>query len=199
MDSSDLERSAYHHPRQGDLDPVERHAHKHRRHAGHADFGGEVERILGMVDGALVPSTRPKAVAADQVVVSKALKMGLKPIVVINKVDRDARPEEVVNEVFDPFAALEASDEQLTSRSHGSAKEGWMGPSPEGPKDQVMQPLFELVPATLRRLASRRDRSAFSAPSSKPIHISAVSSPGGSLGSIAPTSRSGCRPYRQAR
>src|ERR1700688_248772 len=82
---------------------------------GHADFGGEVERILNMVDGALVLAAAPDGpLPQTKFVVSKALKMGLKPIVVINKVDRsDARPTAVVNEVFDLFAALDASDEQL--------------------------------------------------------------------------------------
>jgi GTP-binding protein len=115
---------------------------------GHADFGGEVERILGMVDGALVLVDAAEGpLPQTKFVVSKALKMGLKPIVVINKVDRpDARPHEVVNEVFDLFAALEASDEQLDFPIlFGSAKEGWMAASPEGPKDAGMQPLFELV------------------------------------------------------
>src|SRR5215471_4261186 len=105
---------------------------------GHADFGGEVERILNMVDGAL-PQTK--------FVVSKALKVGLKPIVVINKVDRpDGRPLAVVNEVFDLFAALEASEDQLDFPIlYGSAREGWMAASPDGPKDQGMAPLFNLV------------------------------------------------------
>src|SRR4030042_1153671 len=82
---------------------------------GHADFGGEVERILNMVDGALVlVGAAEGPLPQTKFVVSKALKMGLKPIVVINKVDRaDARPIEVVNEGFDLFAALEASAEQL--------------------------------------------------------------------------------------
>jgi GTP-binding protein len=73
--------------------------------------------------------------------------MGLKPIVVINKVDRsDARPIEVVNEVFDLFAALDASEEQLDFPIlYGSAKEGWMAGSPDGPKDNGMRPLFDLV------------------------------------------------------
>src|SRR6202158_6010037 len=104
---------------------------------GHADFGGEVERILGMVDGALVLVDAAEGpLPQTKFVVSKALKMGLKTIVVINKVDRaDARPEEVVNEVFDLFAALDASDEQLDFPIlFGSAKEGWMGASPEGQK-----------------------------------------------------------------
>src|SRR5581483_9171314 len=80
-------------------------------------------------------------------VVSKALKMGLKPIVVINKVDRsDARATEVANEIFDLFAALDATDEQLDFPIlYGSAKQGWMANSLDGPKDQGMAPLFDLV------------------------------------------------------
>jgi GTP-binding protein len=115
---------------------------------GHADFGGEVERILNMVDGALVLVDAAEGpLPQTKFVVSKALKMGLKPIVVINKVDRaDARPTEVVNEVFDLFAALDATDEQLDFPIlYGSAKEGWMAGSPEGPKDAGMRPLFELI------------------------------------------------------
>ncbi len=115
---------------------------------GHADFGGEVERILNMVDGALVLVDAAEGpLPQTKFVVSKALKMGLKPIVLINKVDRaDARPDEVLDEVFDLFAALNASDEQLDFPIlYGSAKEGWIADSPEGPKDQGMLPLFELV------------------------------------------------------
>ena len=115
---------------------------------GHADFGGEVERILNMVDGALVLVDAAEGpLPQTKFVVSKALKMGLKPIVVINKVDRpDARATEVVNEVFDLFAALDATDEQLDFPIlYGSAKQGWMAPNLEGPQDQGMTPLFELV------------------------------------------------------
>ncbi|HET7848687.1 MAG TPA: translational GTPase TypA [Pseudolabrys sp.] len=115
---------------------------------GHADFGGEVERILNMVDGALVLVDAAEGpLPQTKFVVSKALKMGLKPIVVINKVDRsDARPMQVVNEVFDLFAALDATDEQLDFPIlYGSAKEGWMAESAEGPKDAGMRPLFDLV------------------------------------------------------
>src|ERR1700749_1266636 len=115
---------------------------------GHADFGGEVERILNMVDGALVLVDAAEGpLPQTKFVVSKALRMGLKPIVVINKVDRsDARPTEVINEVFDLFAALDASDEQLDFPIlYGSAKQGWMAASEEGPKDQGMAPLFDLV------------------------------------------------------
>jgi GTP-binding protein len=96
---------------------------------------------LVLVDAAEGPLPQTKFV------VSKALKMGLKPIVVINKVDRpDARPVEVINEVFDLFAALDATDEQLDFPIlYGSAKQGWMSESLEGPRDQGMKPLFELV------------------------------------------------------
>src|SRR5206468_8368077 len=114
---------------------------------GHADFGGEVERILNMVDGALVLVDAAEGpLPQTKFVVSKALKVGLKPIVVINKVDRpDARPTEVVNEVFDLFAALDATDEQLDFPIlYGSAKEGWMAESADGPKES-MAPLFDLV------------------------------------------------------
>jgi len=115
---------------------------------GHADFGGEVERILNMVDGAIVLVDAAEGpLPQTKFVVGKALKMGLKPIVAINKVDRpDARATEVVNEVFDLFAALDATDEQLDFPIlYGSAKEGWMAEKEEGPKDKGMTPLFELV------------------------------------------------------
>jgi GTP-binding protein len=115
---------------------------------GHADFGGEVERILNMVDGALVLVDAAEGpLPQTKFVVSKALKVGLKPIVVINKVDRsDARPLAVVNEVFDLFAALDAGEDQLDFPIlYGSAKEGWMAASPDGPKDRGMAPLFDLV------------------------------------------------------
>src|SRR5438094_7485617 len=100
---------------------------------GHADFGGEVERILNMVDGALVLVDAAEGpLPQTKFVVSKALRMGLKPIVVINKVDRsDARPTEVANAVFDLFAALDASEEQLDFPIlYCQAKQGWMAAEP---------------------------------------------------------------------
>ncbi|MFZ1884586.1 MAG: translational GTPase TypA [Rhodoplanes sp.] len=114
---------------------------------GHADFGGEVERILNMVDGAIVLVDAAEGpLPQTKFVVSKALKVGLKPIVAINKVDRsDARPLVVAGEVFDLFAALDAHEEQLDFPVlYGSAKEGWMAASVEGPKIS-MAPLFDLV------------------------------------------------------
>src|SRR6201988_140140 len=110
---------------------------------GHADFGGEVERILNMVDGALVLVDAAEGpLPQTKFVVGKALKVGLRPIVAINKIDRPhGRPLEVANEVFDLFAALDASEAQLDFPVlYGSAKEGWMAASPEGPK-QSMAPL----------------------------------------------------------
>jgi GTP-binding protein len=114
---------------------------------GHADFGGEVERILNMVDGAvLLVDAAEGPMPQTKFVLQKALKIGLRPIVAINKIDRpDERHVEVVNEVFDLFAALDASEEQLDFPIlYGSAKQGWMADSPEGPKDS-MAPLFDLV------------------------------------------------------
>ncbi len=114
---------------------------------GHADFGGEVERILNMVEGAIVLVDAAEGpLPQTKFVVSKALKVGLRPIVAINKVDRpDARPSEVANEVFDLFAALDATEEQLDFPVlYGSAKEGWMAETAEGPKVS-MAPLFDLV------------------------------------------------------
>ena len=114
---------------------------------GHADFGGEVERILSMVDGAIVLVDAAEGpMPQTKFVVGKALKIGLKPIVCVNKVDKsDARPTEVVNEVFDLFAALDATDEQLDFPIlYGSAKQGWMALAADGPKEN-MAPLFDLV------------------------------------------------------
>ena len=115
---------------------------------GHADFGGEVERILSMVDGAIVLVDASEGpMPQTKFVVGKALKVGLKPIVAINKIDRpDGRHEEVINEVFDLFANLDASDEQLDFPIlYGSGRDGWMNVAPEGPKDQGMAPLLDLV------------------------------------------------------
>jgi GTP-binding protein len=114
---------------------------------GHADFGGEVERILSMVDGAIVLVDASEGpMPQTKFVVGKALKIGLKPIVCVNKVDKaDARVIEVVNECFDLFAALDATDEQLDFPIiYGSAKQAWMANSPDGPKEN-MAPLFDLV------------------------------------------------------
>ena len=116
-----------------------------------------------MVDGAVVLVDAAEGpMPQTKFVVSKALKMGLKPIVVINKVDRaDARAQEVVNEVFDLFAALEATDEQLDfPMLYGSAKEGWMAASPEGPKNLAMRRCSSSCSRMSPRPRSRTGRSA---------------------------------------
>ncbi len=114
---------------------------------GHADFGGEVERILNMVDGVVVLVDAAEGpMPQTKFVTMKALKQGLKPIVVINKVDRpDARPQEVQNLVFDLFALLGATDEQLDFPTlFASSKQGWAAPTLDAPR-QDLQPLFDLI------------------------------------------------------
>lgn len=95
---------------------------------GHHDFGGEVERIMNMVDGvALVVCANEGPMTQTKFVLQKALKQNLKPIVIINKVDRPtARVKEVENEIFDLFCSLEVSDEILDYPVfYASAKNGW--------------------------------------------------------------------------
>ena len=114
---------------------------------GHADFGGEVERILQMVDGAIVLVDASEGpMPQTKFVVSKALKVGLRPIVAVNKIDKpERRPDEVINEVFDLFANLDATDEQLDFPIlYGSAKQGWMNTEYENPTTD-MDALFQMV------------------------------------------------------
>ncbi|MBV8801352.1 MAG: GTP-binding protein, partial [Alphaproteobacteria bacterium] len=95
---------------------------------GHADFGGEVERILSMVDGVvLLVDAAESVMPQTKFVLSKALKLGLKPIVVINKIDRqDAQPKETLESIFDLFLALEANDDQLDFHVlYASGRNGW--------------------------------------------------------------------------
>ena len=114
---------------------------------GHADFGGEVERILHMVDGCIVLVDAAEGpMPQTKFVVGKALKVGLRPIVAVNKIDKpESRPDEVIDEVFDLFANLGATDEQLDFPIlYGSAKNGWMGTDYENPTTD-MQSLFKMV------------------------------------------------------
>jgi GTP-binding protein len=114
---------------------------------GHADFGGEVERILSMVDGViLLVDSSEGAMPQTKFVTGKALALGLRPIVLINKVDRgDARPHEVHDEVFDLFAALDATDEQLDFHTlFAVGRDGWADDSLEGPRKDLSA-LFDLV------------------------------------------------------
>ncbi|MDE3060191.1 MAG: translational GTPase TypA [Pseudomonadota bacterium] len=114
---------------------------------GHADFGGEVERVLSMVDGVvLLCDAAEGPLPQTKFVLGKALKLGLKPIVIINKIDRgDARPDAVHNEVFDLFAALDASDEQLDFPTlYASGRDGWAATSLDAPRENL-DPLFDLI------------------------------------------------------
>lgn len=114
---------------------------------GHADFGGEVERILNMVDGVVVLVDASEGpLPQTKFVVSKALKRGIRPIVAINKIDRpDERHLDVLNEIFDLFANLDATDEQLDFPVlYGSGRNGWMALDPAGPKESLA-PMFDLI------------------------------------------------------
>ncbi len=114
---------------------------------GHADFGGEVERILSMVDGAIVLVDAAEGVLPQtKFVVGKALARGLRPIVVVNKIDRsDARPHEVHEEIFDLFAALGANEEQLDfPMLYASGRQGWAVVDLDDER-RDLSPLFELI------------------------------------------------------
>lgn len=115
---------------------------------GHADFGGEVERILSMVDGViLLVDAAEGPMPQTKFVLAKALKIGLKPIVLINKVDRpDSRIDEVVDSVFDLFVALDATNEQLDFPIlYGSGRNGWVSKEQIRKDNDDMKPLFDMV------------------------------------------------------
>jgi GTP-binding protein len=114
---------------------------------GHADFGGEVERILSMVDGVvLLVDAAESVMPQTKFVLSKALKLGLKPIVVINKIDRhDAQPAETLESIFDLFLALEANDDQLNFHYlYASGRNGW-AVKDLADEHKNLDPLFQLV------------------------------------------------------
>jgi GTP-binding protein len=114
---------------------------------GHADFGGEVERILSMVDGVVILVDAAEGpMPQTKFVLGKALAQGLRPIVAINKIDKaDERHLEVLEEIFDLFIALDASPDQLDFPVlYGSAKQGWMATDPAGPKNDL-GPLLDKV------------------------------------------------------
>ncbi len=126
---------------------------------GHADFGGEVERILSMVDGALLLVDAVEGpMPQTKFVLAKALGRGLAPIVVINKVDRrDGRPHAVVDAVFDLFAVLGANEKQLDFPTlYASAREGWAADELEAPR-VGMEPLFDAILTNVAPPASDRD------------------------------------------
>jgi GTP-binding protein len=133
---------------------------------GHADFGGEVERILSMVDGVvLLVDAAESVMPQTKFVLSKALKLGLKPIVVINKIDRqDAQPKETLESIFDLFLALEANDDQLDFHVlYASGRNGW-AVSDLSDDRRDLSPLFARIVADVpkpRPLAQARDEFPF--------------------------------------
>jgi len=119
---------------------------------GHADFGGEVERVLCMADGVILLTDAAEGpMPQTKFVLGKALAQGLRPIVVINKIDRgDARPEEVVDEVFDLFVALDANEEQLDFPIlYASGRSGWCVRDLDDPRDNL-HPLLDVILAHVR-------------------------------------------------
>lgn len=120
---------------------------------GHSDFGGQVERVLNMADGVLLLVDAAEGpMPQTRFVLDKALQLNLKPVVVINKVDKDdARPHDVVDMVFDLFVELGASDYQLDFQTlFGSGRDGWLSHDPDGPRDTIvplLDTILEHVPA----------------------------------------------------
>ena len=115
---------------------------------GHADFGGEVERVLSMVDGViLLIDSSEGPMPQTKFVLGKALNQGLRPIVVINKIDKsDARPDDVLNEVFDLFVSLDANPEQLDFPVlYASGRSGWCVTDLENKRDNLTPLLDQII------------------------------------------------------
>ena len=129
---------------------------------GHADFGGEVERILSMVDGVvLLVDAAEGPMPQTKFVTSKALALGLRPIVVLNKVDKqDAEPDRALNEVFDLFSSLDATDEQLDFPIlYASGRSGWADDSLDGPRISL-DTLFDLIAKHVPAPSQVKDKSS---------------------------------------
>ncbi len=124
---------------------------------GHSDFGGEVERVLNMADGVvLLVDAFEGPMPQTRFVLSKAIELGLKPVVVINKVDKpNCTPDEVHEMVFELMFNLDATEEQLEFQTvYGSAKHGWMGPDWKNPTDDItylLDTIIEEIPAPHER------------------------------------------------
>src|SRR5690606_28625376 len=140
---------------------------------GHADFGGEVERVLKMADGViLLVDAFEGPMPQTRFVLGKALDLGLTPIVVVNKVDKEnCRPDEVHESVFELMFNLDATEEQLEFQTlYGSAKQNWMGPDWKNPTDTIfplLDAILEHIPApkidegTLQMQITSLDYSSF--------------------------------------
>jgi GTP-binding protein len=129
-----------------------------------------VDGVILLVDAAEGPMPQTKFV------LGKALKLGLKPIVAINKIDKpEQRADEVLDEVFDLFASLDANEDQLDFPVlYGSAKQEWMALEPDGPQDN-MDPLFDMVLDKVADRSRKTARSSFWRPPSNPTRSSAAS------------------------
>lgn len=141
---------------------------------GHADFGAEVERILSMVDGViLLVDSAEGAMPQTKFVTGKALALGLRPIVVVNKIDRpDGRAQEVLDEVFDLFVSLDANDEQLDFPVlYASGREGYASEDMDA-REGTLAPLFNKVIEHVPRPASTRTPSS---PSLRPCSTATTS------------------------
>lgn len=115
---------------------------------GHADFGGEVERILNMADSVvLLVDAAEGPMPQTKFVLSKALNLGLKPMVIINKIDRsDSRPDEVLDEIFDLFVSLDANEDQLDFPVlYAACRDGWCVKDLETDERKDLNPLFDLI------------------------------------------------------
>jgi len=140
---------------------------------GHSDFGGEVERVLNMADGALlIVDAFEGPMPQTRFVLQKALSLGLKPIVVINKVDKpNCKPEETLEHVFDLMYSLDATEDQLDFPTvYGSSKQGWMGPDwaePTGDVSYLLDTIIKYIPparmveGTLQMRISSLDYSSY--------------------------------------
>jgi len=140
---------------------------------GHSDFGGEVERVLNMADGALlIVDAFEGPMPQTRFVLQKALSLGLKPIVVINKVDKpNCKPEETLEHVFDLMYSLDATEDQLDFPTvYGSSKQGWMGPDwskPAGDVSYLLDTIIKYIPpakmveGTLQMRISSLDYSSY--------------------------------------
>jgi len=140
---------------------------------GHSDFGGEVERVLNMADGALlIVDAFEGPMPQTRFVLQKALELGLKPVVVINKVDKpNCKPEETLDRVFDLMYSLDATEDQLNFPTvYGSSKQGWMGPDWSKPESDVSFlldtiikyiPPSQMVEGTLQMRISSLDYSSY--------------------------------------
>jgi GTP-binding protein len=160
MDSNDARaRARHHHLRQKRLGPLQRHQDKYRRHPGHADFGSEVERVLRSIDSVLlVVDAQEGPMPQTRFVLKKSLELGLKPIVVINKIDKPAAdPARCEEQVLELFLSLAQTTSKATSRlsTRSAARASPSASSTDESKD--LTPLLDMILSTSRLIAREYD------------------------------------------